>query len=167
MGDSYAPSFLDVLKKIFSLNTIIIIIAITTVAFRIQIPAVPLDIAKKLSSMSTPLSLIFCGNSMFEVYTSQGTKGLLTIPRDTYLVFLFRFILCPLFTFFFCTLLGITGLAREVFVIVSALPTQANTVVLTSRYGADDAFASITFFWTTLMSLLIIPILLFLMGQVA
>ncbi|MDL2225696.1 AEC family transporter [Eubacteriales bacterium OttesenSCG-928-M02] len=164
MGDSYTISPLGTVKKIFNLNTIIIVVALLTVALRISIPSMGMDILKKLGSMSTPLSLIFCGNSMYEVYANQGAKGLLVIPRDTFLVFLFRFIVCPVFTFFVCNLLNITGLVRSVFVIVSALPTQANTVVLTNRYGADDTFASITFFWTTLLSFAVIPILLAIMG---
>ncbi|MBE5781615.1 MAG: AEC family transporter [Clostridiales bacterium] len=156
-------SLLDTVKKVLSLNVVVIFISLALVALRIEVPVFFMDIADKLGSICTPLSLIFCGATMFEVATAHGLKGLRP-PKDTFLVMFSRFFVLPVFMFFLCTLLGITGIPRSVFVIVSAMPTQTQTVIMSNRYGGDEEFASLTFFWTTLSCFIVAPVLLMLFG---
>ena len=152
-------SFGDMVKKVLSINIVVIFISLLLVALRVTVPVFFMDIAGKLGNTCTPLSLIFCGATMYEVFQNHGLRGL-AIPRDTLYVFISRFVICPLLMFGICTLFGIGGIARTVFVIISAMPTQSQTVIMSSRYGADVDFASITFFWTTLACFVVIPILL-------
>ena len=152
-------SFGDMVKKVLSINIVVIFISLLLVALRVTVPVFFMDIAGKLGNTCTPLSLIFCGATMYEVFQNHGLRGL-AIPRDTLYVFISRFVICPLLMFGICTLFGIGGIARTVFVIISAMPTQSQTVIMSSRYGADVDFASITCFWTTLACFVVIPILL-------
>jgi predicted permease len=46
---------------------------------------------------------------------------------------------------------------RNVFTVQAGLPAMTNISIVAGYYGADSGFATKSFFWTTLVSLLVIP----------
>ena len=57
----------------------------TLAPLRVTVPVFFMDIAGKLGNTCTPLSLIFCGATMYEVFQNHGLRGLVwydTFRRD-------------------------------------------------------------------------------------
>jgi malate permease and related proteins len=62
------------------------------------------------------------------------------------------------------TLLGLTGVPRSVVILDAAMPSAANTSILAMKYGNEAELVSSVVFVTTVASLLIIPLLLYILG---
>jgi predicted permease len=58
------------------------------------------------------------------------------------------------------------AMMKKVFIIQSAMPVMTNAPVVSKLYGADSSFAAIMVTETTLMSLIVIPILMLLLNGV-
>ncbi len=74
-----------------------------------------------------------------------------------------KLFLNPVFIFLGATGLGLSGLATEILVIEAAMPSGAIAAVVAGRYGCDGALASALVIATYLVSLLTIPIMIFLL----
>ena len=75
-----------------------------------------------------------------------------------------RLIIAPLICLGFCMVFGVTGLARNVFLVESALPVVTQVTVMAGTYGADDKYAATGACLSTLASFITIPILMLLVG---
>jgi malate permease and related proteins len=58
------------------------------------------------------------------------------------------------------TIFGLTGVARSVVILDSAMPSAVNTSILAAKYGNEPELVSSVVFVTTISSLVIIPVLL-------
>ena len=61
------------------------------------------------------------------------------------------------------TLFGLDGVSRSVVILDSAMPSAANTSILAMKYNNEPELVSSVVFVTTVASLVIIPVLLFLL----
>ena len=75
-----------------------------------------------------------------------------------------RLAVAPAICWTFCHLFGVTGLARDVFLVESALPVVSQVTVLAGNYGADDKYAATGAVLSTLCSFLSIPVLMVILG---
>ncbi|MEA3309633.1 MAG: AEC family transporter, partial [Chloroflexota bacterium] len=74
------------------------------------------------------------------------------------MVLVARFLVAPLLAGWIGGWLGLEGLAHTTFVIDNALPTAITTTVLASEFEADAAFATVSVFLTTIVSLLTVTL---------
>lgn len=97
-----------------------------------------MDAAKYLSSCVTPLAMVYCGFILYEV----GLKNLRLMPGHTAMLVI-RLVISPLICLAMCRLFGITGLSRDVFVVMAALPTITQVTVMAGLYGADEQYSAV------------------------
>ncbi|MBR4098763.1 MAG: AEC family transporter [Clostridium sp.] len=107
----------------------------------------------------TPLALIYCGYVVYE----QGLHNL-RLMRGLPTMLAIRLMISPAICFLFCCLFGITGLARDVFVVESALPVVSQVTVLAGAFGADEKYAATGATLSTLGCIFTIPVLMLLLG---
>jgi len=153
----------EVIKKLVTPPIITIIVMFAVVMLQIQLPGFVVDTAKYMGALTTPLSLIFMGCVIWEA----GLKGL-GFEANIAHVLLGRFVLIPTLMFFACQLairlLAPDGAAadivmmRNVFTVQAGLPVMTQTVILSQLYGADVKFATKSFIWTTIASVVFIPV---------
>ena len=62
---------------------------------------------------------------------------------------------------FFATLLGLTGVTRQVAIVDAATPTAVMASVLATEFESDSKLVSSIVLMTTLLSLVTMPIVLF------
>ena len=67
-------------------------------------------------------------------------------------------IIPPLVGFVLCALLGVSGMAPQVVVLLEACPTAAVTSVFSIRYGYDEQLAAGSVVLTTLLSIATLPV---------
>ena len=73
---------------------------------------------------------------------------------------LMRLIVSPALAFLFASLVGLSGLPRDVTVLESAMPTAVITTILATEFDSDPPFAALCVLITTLVSLPTLTILL-------
>ena len=71
-----------------------------------------------------------------------------------------RLIVSPALAFFFAGLVGLSGVARDVSVLQSAMPTAVISTILATEFDSDPPFAALCVLATTLVSLPTLTILL-------
>lgn len=148
------------LKTVFTRPPILsVIAAVLLLLLGIQLPAPIMKFSDYISNTVAPLGLIYCGFIIFEV----GLKNI-HFMRGLPTMLVFRLAVAPVICMFFCNLFGMSGLARDVFVVESALPVVTQVTVMAGAYGADEKYAATGACLSTLGSFISIPILMTILG---
>lgn len=127
--------FLDVLKKPPIIGILLAILLLLT---DLRPPEVLMKTGQYIANTVTPLALFYCGFILYEV----GLKNL-RLQQGISVMLVIRLVLAPLFCLGLCAMLGITGLARDVSVIMSGLPVVTQVTVMAGAYGADEQYAAV------------------------
>jgi predicted permease len=155
-GSSGKPNFLKMAMGMFKKPPVIgIMTAVVLLLTGLRPPQVILNAAGYISNTVTPLALIYCGFILYEV----GIKNLRLMPGlPTMLVI--RLVLSPILCIGMSALFGITGLARDVFVIMASLPCVTQITVMAGLYGADEQYAAVGSSLSLLGMFVTLPILM-------
>lgn len=118
----------------------------------------PLDKAiHLLGQASVPVMLAVLGVRLAETLRArQRIRHLPALGVAT----LMRLIVSPALAFLFAGLVGLSGVARDVTVLQSAMPTAVITTILATEFDSDPPFAALCVLVTTLVSLPTLTILL-------
>jgi len=122
--------------------------------------AVPEPVGKAvhlLGQASVPVMLAVLGLRLAEVIRArQRVQHLPALAVAT----LMRLIVSPALAFLFAGLVGLSGIARDVTVLQSAMPTAVISTILATEFDSDPPFAALCVLSTTLISLPTLTILL-------
>ncbi|MBW1606012.1 AEC family transporter [Lactobacillus sp. Sy-1] len=150
------------LRKVFSPPLLGFIVAVIMVLLdipKIQIvhPILKsfLESCDYVGGLTTPLSMLFIGIAVSKV-SIQDVK----FNRLNWGILLGRFIMAPLLMTLLVTFTSMPILMKQVFILQSAMPVMTNAPVVSKLYNADDKYASLMVTETTLLSLIVIPILM-------
>jgi len=122
-------------------------------------PEIIMKTAGYISNSVTPLALLYCGYIVYEL----GLKNL-RFERGIPTMLVTRLIVAPVICMAVCNLFVMTGLARDVFVVESALPVVSQVTVMAGKFGADEKYAATGATLSTLGSFVSIPVLMVLLG---
>ena len=110
-----------------------------------------------LGQASVPVMLTVLGVRLAE--TLRARQRLAHLPALG-VAALMRLIVSPALAFLFASLVGLAGIARDVTVLQSAMPTAVITTILATEFDSDPPFAALCVLATTLLSLPTLTILL-------
>ncbi|MHA5093909.1 AEC family transporter [Oenococcus oeni] len=151
-----------IIKKIFSAPLIGFIIGVVLVILGIHLPTFLMEGFSYMGRLTIPLSMIFIGIS---VHTA-GIKNM-ELNRDSLGVLSGRFIFAPLLMMLLVLPSSMPILMKQVFILQSCMPVMTNAPVVSKIYKADANFSSIMVTETTLLSLLIVPIMMVIITHLA
>ena len=146
-------------KKVFSPPLMGFILGLVMVMLQIKLPAFLASDLQYLGNLTTPLSMIFIGLSVSHVGVKQ-----LVLGKDQLLILLGRFLVAPLLMATIVYWFPLPSLMKQVFIIQSAMPVMTNAPVVARLYGADSDYAAVMVTETTLVTMVVIPILMVLMA---
>ncbi|MGI5962337.1 MAG: AEC family transporter [Lawsonibacter sp.] len=121
----------------------------------IRPPEVIMSVSGYISSSVAPLALIYIGYVVYEL----GLKNL-RLERGLSTMLVIRLAIAPAMCLLLCSLMGVEGLARDVFAMESALPVISQAPVLAGNFGADDHYAAIGSCLSTLACFITMPVLM-------
>ena len=147
------------LKKVFSPPLMGFLLGLVLVMLQIKLPAFLASDLQYLGNLTTPLSMIFIGLSVFHIGLKQ-----LVLKKDQLLILLGRFVVATLLMVTIVYWAPLPSLMKQVFIIQSAMPVMTNAPVVARLYGADSDYAAIMVTETTLATMVVIPILMVLMA---
>ena len=124
----------------------------------ITLPSFVMSYLGYMSGVVSPMALVLAGYIIYEMGLDS-----LRLDRDLVVALLFRFALAPALYILCCMQFGVGSLARDTFVVESAMPVVTQSVVAASRYGADERFAAEGAALSTVASFVVIPVLIVLM----
>lgn len=147
------------LKKI-ALNPgiITVLIGIILFAFSVRLPGPVAKAVDLVGSMTIPLSMLLVGAVVAECKFKELLKG-----WDLYYISAIRLILIPLAAFAALKILDIPKLLLTVCVLLAAMPAAATTTIFAELYDSDSKFASRVVVFTTLSSIVTLPLVMLLL----
>lgn len=149
------------LKKVFSPPLLGFMVGVVLVLLKIKLPNFIMQDLNYIGGLTVPLSMIFIGIAIANVDLHD-----LTLNRGNLGILSGRFILAPILMALLVLPTPMPAMMKKVFIIQSAMPVMTNAPVVSKLYGADSSFAAIMVTETTLMSLIVIPILMLLLNGV-
>lgn len=151
--------FKQICKKLASPPLIALLASIALLLCRVQLPGLVLSFTKYMGNTVTPLALIYIGFLIFET----GFKSMKP-DAGIWLVSGMRFIISPLVMLLICRLFGISGIAKNVFMVEAAMPVMTQSVVVSAYAGADEKYNAIGMSFTSILCLAAVPVLMLLFG---
>lgn len=146
-------SKINFLKKIFSPPFIGFIVGLALVFLEIKLPPFIVDSLKYIGNLTTPLSMFFIG---IVIYSINFRDIRLDIP--TYFVLIGKFLVAPLMMFMCLKLFELPQLLNNVFILEATMPIMTQVALVSEFYGANSEDVSFMVGFTTVLSILIIPI---------
>lgn len=148
------------LRDIFTKPPILgVLSAIVLLVLGIDLPGPVMRFAGYISSTVSPLALIYGGFIVYEV----GLKNLRLLPGLPAMLVI-RLVAAPVICWGCCRLFGVEGLARDVFLVESALPVVSQVTVMAGAYGADEKYAATGACLSIFACFVTLPILMLIIG---
>jgi malate permease and related proteins len=144
---------LNTFKIIFSPPLLGFIVGIILIFLNIHLPQFLMDTCKYLGNLTTPLSMMFVGITMFTVNLKK-----IKMTLEMFTLMAGRFIISPLVVFLLALLIPAPMLMKKVFIIQAAMPVITQAAIISKAYNSDDKYAAVMVTVSTIISLLFIPL---------
>jgi len=118
-----------------------------------KVPGILLKPIQYIGNCNTAITMIIVG-------TILADEKLITVFTDgfSYVFSAFRLLVLPAVCYGLCLLLGMSGTALGVSVLMIGMPMASTTAIFAARYGSDASFATKCVVLSTLLSMLTIPL---------
>lgn len=124
----------------------------------IAVPSFITSAASYLGGVVTPLSMILIAFLLF----TMG-KNAFVLSRSTIIATIGRFVVAPTVCIIICLIAQVPADIAKVFVIITAMPVMNQAVILAGVYKANDYMAAQALAFTCIMSIVTIPLYVFLL----
>ncbi len=125
---------------------------------RVPVPSAVRGILSSISAATVPLSMLLVGASLGNIKLSKALRD-----RSMLLLTAERFLLAPLVTFFVMKLICPDAMLLNIMVITAATPSGILVTPLSLQYGRDGEYSSEGILLTTLLSMITLPITVYLL----
>ena len=146
------------LKDILSTPLLATVAATLLFLLRVPVPAAVRGILSSLSAATVPLSMLLVGSSLGNIKLAKALRD-----KSMILLAAERFLLAPLITFFVMKLFGVDPMLRNIMVITAATPSAIIVTALSIQNGIDGEYSSEGILVTTLLSMITLPITVYLL----
>ena len=156
VGLTYFTEALDkktLCKKVVTHPCILsVLIGFLLMVTQIRLPEVLNVTIKTVAGANTFLAMALVGLILSKVKLTE------LVERDTIYYAFIRLVFVPLLVYIGCRLASVDDLATGVSVVLAAMPAASVTAVMASKYKKDEAFATKCVVFTTLLSLVTVPV---------
>lgn len=141
------------LKKLFNIGSVSSFIGLLMFAFQLKLPY-PLQTAMDLiGKMTAPLSMLLIGAFIAEIDIAT-----LVSNKKVYLVSAIKLVIIPLATAYALKFMGFNAMVISICTIMASMPSGAINAIFASQFDSEPLFASVGVFITTLLSILTLPL---------
>ena len=119
-----------------------------------RVPQFILEASQLIGNATIPLALIVVGS----ILAQRDSKGVISFNTIFTLIFC-KLILMPALAILFINIFDdLPDLLRVIIVLQAAMPSASTTPILTRRFGGDSELAASGVFFTTLFSIITVPL---------
>ncbi|MHB1394522.1 MAG: AEC family transporter [Clostridia bacterium] len=141
------------LKKLLNLGSISSFIALFMFLFQLRLPY-PLQTAMDLTGkMTTPLSMLLIGALIAEIDIAK-----LVSNKKVYLMSAIKLVIIPLATAYILKFMGFNAIVISICTIMASMPSGATNAIFATQFDSEPLFASVGVFISTLLSILTLPL---------
>ncbi len=144
----------DFKKLFFNPGVISVLIGMPIFIFGLDLPQVVDSAVNYVASLNTPLAMIFFGT-----YIANTDLKTMFSVKENYLAALLKLVALPLIMLVVLRLCGVTGVLLTACIISASVPSANNTVMFSAKYGNDTGVASKVVTFTSVLSVLTIPVM--------
>ncbi|MDE5412538.1 AEC family transporter [Alkalihalobacterium chitinilyticum] len=148
------------LKALINIPLLAIIIGLTAVITGVEPPQFLRQLTSMLSALAAPLAMLYIGMLLPPLFQKRG----FLFYKQIWFPLGVRLLIIPIVTMLIISLLPLDYLVSNIVIILSAMPTIMLATVLFARYSNDEELAVITTVYSTLLSLLTIPLIAFIVS---
>ncbi|QLY78868.1 AEC family transporter [Clostridium intestinale] len=149
------------IKRIFSAPLIGFLLGIIFVLLEINLPTFIIDACKYLGNLTTPLSMLFIGGTIYSV----DLKGI-RLTKDIITIVIARLFISPFVVVLLAHFSSEPILMKEVFIIQASLPIMTQTTIISKQYNSDYKYVAVLTTLTTILSLITIPVYMFILEKI-
>ncbi len=120
---------------------------------QVHVPIFAKNLLGLLTNVTTVLSMMIIGSKIATI----GIRSSF-VDREAYYTTFWRLIISPVCMLIILKFLNLNEMIEQIYLIYSALPVAVLMPIMARKYGSDDAFASKVVVITHLVSLMTIPI---------
>ncbi len=135
-------------KKVLSHPCIIAVeLGVLGMLLRVELPELIMKPVGYFSSCNTAMSMLIIGMILARIEPKQF------MDKTVLLFTVHRLVILPVLVFAACSLLPVSTTARNICVILAAMPVAANTSILADKYDANPIYATKLVVVSTLLSI--------------
>ncbi len=147
----------ETVRNLLSPAIVGVVLGLVCFVGRIKLPSVLVDAFDSVGSMNTPLAMLVAGATLAQSNLVSSFTNL-----RIYLISAFKLLLVPMAVALVFSFLPLDPVMLLVIIIAVACPVAASCTMFALRYGKDSIYASQLFIVTTLLSIVTIPLVVFL-----
>ena len=145
-------------KDILSAPLVATLVAVLLFALRIPVPTPVRSVISSLAAATVPMSMLLVGSSLGSVNLRKALQD-----RSMLLLSAERFVLAPLVVFLLMKLIGADSVLGGAMVITAASPSAILVTALSLQTGRSGEYSSEGITVTTLLSMITIPLTVYLL----
>lgn len=134
------------------------VLGVTLQLLHIQIPPTFMDAISLVANASIPTVMLVLGMQLAVIAAKRVAYKYVSA------VTFIRMIASPLIAVLIVSFMPVNDLLKDVMILLAAMPAAANTTMFAIQFGTEPDLVSFTTLITTLLSILTIPLVLFLLG---
>ncbi|WP_078430279.1 AEC family transporter [Alkalihalobacterium alkalinitrilicum] len=142
------------LKALLNVPLLAIILGLTAVITGVEPPQFIKQLTSMLAGLAAPLAMLYIGMLLPPLFQKRESLGY----RQMWFPLSVRLLVIPIVTLAIMYVLPLDHLLKNIVIILSAMPTIMLATVLFAQYSNDEELAVVTTVYSTLLSLLTIPI---------
>lgn len=144
------------IKKLLNIGSISTFIAVFMFLFQLKLPYFLQTAFDLTGKMTTPLSMILIGALIAEIDIAK-----LVSNKKVYLVSAIKLVIMPLATAYTLKYMGFNTMVISICTLMASMPSGATNAIFANQFDSEPLFASIGVFITTLLSILTLPLTVF------
>lgn len=146
------------LKSILNMPLLAVVVGLSSAFLGFNPPEIIIQLTSLLSGLAAPLAMFYLGILLYGLFKRTGFK----VYRQIWFPLGLRLIIIPLLTIILISFTNLDDLLKNIVVILSAMPTFTLAAIVFVRYIDDEETAVMTIAFSTLLSLVTIPLIAFL-----
>jgi len=147
------------IKRMVSLPLVAMLAGMIFGLIGITIPDFLQSALSAIGVMNTPLTLLITGS----ILSQMGSKAF-QLKKEGVAILGGRFIFSPVICFLLCRILAAPNVMTHAYVVESALPCMNQVMLMSKFYGADEQLAAQMIAVSSVLSLIVIPIIVYVLG---
>ncbi len=154
--------FVENLKKLINPPIVGMVCGILVVLVGIELPDFVQKPLTMISGVTSPLALFFIGSVIRNMDKSSMAFG-----RDLFAALATRFVLIPVASVLFLRVMPVSVEMKQVFFMLSTMPAMTQMGIMARQYDSDYEFACTVITMTTIVSMMTIPVFMYIMQTFA
>lgn len=147
-------------KKVLTSPAVIAVyIGFAMMIFNITLPDLILSPVKTLGSMTSPLSMLIVGAILSKVKLKEYIRDL-----SLYYGVVLKLLIMPLALIVLGKIINESSVIFNTMILLTAMPAAAMTSIFAENFNRDKEYASVLVFFTTLISIVSFPFILYLIS---